>query len=121
MKAIITLSIICLLGVFTSCNGQTAANISIPDTTKQMNLMDEQVKVFNSVFSLGGATEENPLMGATNYLELLERMDMPVEPKKQLQDIYQLYDTSLDPEKKEELKIKANKMINEAMEKSVSE
>ncbi len=117
MKAITTLSIL-LLGFCTTCYGQNTTQ----DTTKQTNLLDEQVKVYGSVFSLGGATEEeNPAKGATNYLDLLDKLNISPELKKQVEEIYHLYDTSLDPTKKEELKIRANKMIQNAMAKSNSE
>lgn len=117
MKAIITLSILCLLSGFSCAYAQETK----PDTTKQMNLMDEQVKIFSSVLSLGGSKQENPFNGATNYKELIEKSDMPAEQKQQLLEIYSLYDTSLDPKKKEELQIKVNKMLQEAMHKSLSE
>lgn len=117
MKAIVTLSIICLLSVFSCAYAQETKS----DTTKQMNLMNEQVKIFSSVLSLGGSEQENPFNGATNYTELIEKSDMPAEQKQQLLEIYSLYDTSLDPKKKEELKIKVNRMLEEAMDKSLSE
>ena len=41
--------------------------------------------------------------------------------KEQLREIYDVYDTSLDPTKKEELKIKVENMINEAMDKGLIE
>lgn len=119
MKAITTLGAILLLGLFTSCYGQTNTT---QDTTKQTNLLDEQVKVYSSVFSLGGATEEeNPAKDATNYLDLLDKLNISPELKKQVEEIYQLYDTSLDPKKKEELKIRANKMIQDAITKRQNE
>lgn len=118
MKVITTISTLLLLSLITPCFGQTN---STQDSTKQMNLLDEQVKVYGSVFSLGGVTaEENPAKDATNYLDLLEKLNISPELKKQVQETYQLYDTSLDPKKKEELKIRANKMIQDAMAKSAT-
>ena len=119
MKTITTIGVLFLLSLFTPCFGQTTPT---QDSTKQTNLLDEQVKVYGSVFSLGGATEEeNPVKGATNCLDLLDKLNISPELKKQVEEIYQLYDTSLDPQKKEELKIRANKMIQDAMAKSASE
>lgn len=127
MKTIITLLIVCFLGAFSACNGQTTQSISEQketvqkDSGKQMNLLDEQTKMFGQIFDLGGAGEDNPLGGATNYLELIEKMEGSEEQKQQLREIYDLYDTSLDPKKKEELKAKVDKMLTEAIEKSLSE
>lgn len=127
MKAIATLVILCVFGIFTSCQGQASKNSPVLETEKvtnkkdngkQMNVLDEQVKMYGSIFELAGAGKENPLGDSKNYEELLEKMDLPQEQKKQLQEIYELYDTSLDPQKKEELKIRANKMIQDAITKS---
>ncbi|RKR15411.1 hypothetical protein CLV91_1497 [Maribacter vaceletii] len=119
MKVFTTLSTLLLLSLCTPIFAQTTPS---QDSTKQANLLDEQVKMYGSVFSLGGATEEeNPVKGATNYLDLLDKLNLSPELKKQVEEIYQLYDTSLDPLKKEELKIRANKMIQDAMAKSASE
>lgn len=128
MKALTTVLTICLLGCFTACQGQVKKETTEvqkelkaieTDSSKSMNLLDEQTKMFNQVFTLAGAGEDNPLGGATNYLELIEKMDMPEEQKQQLRDMYELYDTSLDPKKKEELKLKVNKMMQEGMEKGM--
>ncbi len=118
MKAIATLLIVCVFGVFTPCHAQSTETKQ--DSSVQMNLLDEQVKVFSSVFRLGGA-EESPLQGATNYLELLDKIDLPEEQKKELTEMYNLYNASLDPKKKEELKVRANKMMQDAMNKSLNE
>lgn len=129
MKSIAAVCAICLLGVFTSCQGQekrktqkettiSQKEIVKTDSSKQMNLLDEQTKMFGQIFDLGGAGKDNPLSGATNYLELIEKMEGSEEQKKQLREIYNLYDTSLDSKKKEELKAKVDKMLTEAMDKS---
>ncbi len=98
--------------------GQTEI-ITEKDTAKQMNLLDEQTKILNQVFTLGGMSpDENPTKGANNYLDLLEKMEGTEEQKTQLREIYDLYDTSLDPTKKEELRIKFTKMLEEALAKS---
>ncbi len=80
--------------------------------------MDEQVKILNQVFTIGGAGDENPLGGATNYLELLNQLEGSEELKEQARKTYDLYNTSLDPKKKEELRLKISKMLEEAMAKS---
>ncbi len=118
MKAIAILLTVCAFGVFTPCHAQSTETKQ--DSSVQMNLLDEQVKVFSSVFSLGGA-EENLLQGATNYLELLDKIDLPEEQKKELTEMYNLYDTSLDSKKKEELKVRVSKMMQDAMNKSLNE
>lgn len=128
MKTVTILSMIGLLGVFCACQGQVEKealvteakeDVEATDSTKRMNLLDEQTKIFGSIFSTMG--EDNPLGGATNYLELLEKTEMPVEQKEHLRDMYQLYDASLDPRKKEELKVRIDKMLKEAMDKSAEQ
>lgn len=120
MKTTITLI---LFGLFISLNGQAQQKESSDSgkkntkSSKQMNLLDEQVKVLNSVFELGNATE-NPLGGNTTYLGLLEHTEMDPELKKELYEQYKIYDLSLDPKKKDSLKIMVSKMLIEAMEKS---
>jgi hypothetical protein len=116
------------MGAFSACHGQDIADSSTKketvqkDTAKQMNLLDEQTKMFNQVFTLAGVSpEENPTGGADNYLDLIEKMEGSEELKQQLREIYDLYDTSLDPTKKEELKIKFTKMFDEALAKSQSD
>ena len=122
------------MGVLTSCQGQThlpdgkikkeqtlVQEVKEPkkiDSSKQLNLLDEQTKMFGQIFDLGGAGEDNPLGGATNYLELIDKMEASEVLKQQLRDMYDLYDTSLDPKKKEALKAKVDKMLTEAMDKS---
>ncbi|WP_339715960.1 hypothetical protein [uncultured Kriegella sp.] len=127
MKLSTTLFTFCLTISFLACSGQTnhenqnksadAENIK-SDTNKSINLMDEQVKILNQVFTIGGAGDENPLGGATNYLELLNQLEGSEELKEQARKTYDLYNTSLDPKKKEELRLKISKMLEEAMAKS---
>ncbi len=128
MKTTITLLIICIMGAFSACNGQTSQTasskkeIAQEDTIKQMNLLDEQTKMFGQVFTLAGMSdEENPTGGATNYLDMIEKMEGSEELKEQIREMYDLYDTSPDPTKKAELKIMVNKMLEEAMAKSIRE
>lgn len=118
------------MGILTSCQGQAkkeqtlAQEVIEPkkiDSSKQMNLLDEQVKMYNQVFTLGGAGDESPVMGATNYRELIEKMEGSEELKQQLREMYDLYDTSLDPKKKEELKLKVSKMLQEGMSNATTE
>lgn len=116
MKTKITLTLVCLFGLAAFGNAQTN-NTATTDSSKQMNLLDEQVKVLNSVFALGGEAD-NPLGGATNYLQLLNQSDMDPELKKELKEQYKIYDLSLDPNKKDSLAIAFNKKLQEAMEKS---
>lgn len=127
MKAITTLAIISLFSISIACQGQTKKetttskaqkSIQQIDTNKQMNLLDEQTKMFNQVFDLAGAGEDNPLRGAENYAELIEKMDLPKEQKDILREQYKVYDLSLDPAKKDSLKIMVGKMLENAIEKS---
>lgn len=127
MKTTITLLIICIMGAFSACNGQASQTtpskkeIAQEDTTKQMNLLDEQTKMYGQVFTLAGMSdEENPTAGADDYLEMIEKMEASEDLKQQISEMYDLYDTSLDPKKKEELQVKILKMFEEGLEKSQS-
>ncbi len=121
MKTLTTLLTIYSFGFATICQAQTEQENAITDTVKQMNLLDEQTKMFGQIFDLGGAGADNPLGGATNYLELVEKMDAPEEQKETLREHYKLYDLSLDPKKKDSLKIMYGNMLNDAIEKSHTE
>jgi len=115
------------MGAFSICNGQTLETISgkkeivKKDTTKQMNLLDEQTKMFSQIFEMAGANDENPLAGATNYLEAIEQIDMTEEQKETIREQYKVYDLSLDPTKKDSLKIMVGKMLENAIEKTQTE
>ena len=130
MKTITRLFIICLMGILTLCQGQAKKEQTLVqevkepkkmDSSKQMNMLDEQVRIFDQIFTLAGAEDESPVMGATNYRELIEKMEGSQELKQQLREMYDLYDTSLDSKKKEELKLKINKMLQEGMSKATTE
>ena len=96
MKLIIVLLLVCIMGAYSACHGQTSKTVVQEDTAKQLNLLDEQVKIFDRVFTLNGAGDENPLKGANNYLELIEKLDMPEAEKQELREQYELYDLGLD-------------------------
>ncbi|MGB5556262.1 MAG: hypothetical protein WBM83_16515 [Flavobacteriaceae bacterium] len=126
MKTSTSHLIICLFGSIAFCLGQEKketsnnaieANIARADTTKQMNVLDEQAKILGSIFGNLESEGENPFDGTTNYLELIEKMDGPEADKRFLREQYKLYDLSLDPKKKEEFKIMFNKKLKEAMDK----
>ncbi|MBM1105701.1 hypothetical protein JQC67_06055 [Aurantibacter crassamenti] len=122
MKTTITVLLVCFLAAFSACNAQSTKDISTPDTLKQMNLLDEQIKMYGQVFTLAGMSDdENPTGGADNYLEMVENMDVSEELKEQIREMYDVYDTSLDPTKKEELKIKVSKMLNKGVVDAQSE
>ena len=95
MKAIATLLLICLIGCFAACTGQpkqpTSDSQNIVKSKKeipkkQMNLLDEQTKVFAQIFNLAGAGEDNPLGNATNFQELIKNMDLPKDQKEMLRE-----------------------------------
>ncbi|MBD0777357.1 hypothetical protein HPE56_06100 [Maribacter sp. ANRC-HE7] len=115
MKTKASLLIICAFGFFTTCHGQSKTK---QDSSTQINLLDEQTKMFSGIFDLAGAGAENPMAGAENYTELIEKMDAPEELKQQLREMYNVYDKSLDPKKKDSLKLAVGKMLNNAMEKT---
>lgn len=118
MKTRTTLSISCLLGFSVICQAQIEQENSKTDTVQPMNLLDAQTKMYGQIFDLGGAGEDNPLGGATNYAELIEKMDAPEEQKERLREQYKLYDLSLDSKKKDSLKPNIDQSLMGATEKS---
>ena len=92
------------------------------DTVKQMNLLDEQTKMYGEVFELAGLGEEdNPLVGASSYRELIEKMEIPTEQKKEILQLYELYDMSLDPKMKKEFELKLNKKLEQGLRNAKNE
>ena len=90
------------------------------DTIKKMNLLDEQAKMLGKVFGSSDSEEGDKWKKVGNYLDLVEEANFPPDIKKHLVEQYKLYDLSLDPKKKDSLKLVFNKKLNEAMAKSVS-
>ena len=113
MKTITSLVTLALIAVCMACQGQAkqenvvkkeSQNLSKMDTTKQMNLLDEQAKVLGSVLGNMETEDENPFAGITNYLELIDQMEGSNEEKQYLRDQYKLYDLGLDPKKRRSLR-----------------
>lgn len=90
------------------------------DTPKQINLLDEQAKMLSKVFGNVPTEEGRALKNVTSYRELVEQANFPPDIKKNILDQYKLYELSLDPRKKDSLKLIFNKQLNEAMAKSLS-
>lgn len=89
------------------------------DTVKQMNLLDEQAKMLSKVFGNVDTEEGRALKNVDSYLDLVEQADFPPHIKKTILDQYKLYELSLDPKKKDSLKLIFNEKFNEAMAKSM--
>jgi len=86
---------------------------------KQMNLVDEQMKILGGLFSTIDTGEEaNPFAGSNNYLEVVDKMDAPEDVKQMIREQYKVYDLSLDPTKKDSLKLMVDKMLKRALEKT---
>jgi len=90
------------------------------DTIKQMNLLDEQAKMLGKVFGSVDSEEGRAFSKVTNYLDLVEQANFPPDVKKNLLDQYKIYELSLDPKKKDSLKLIFNEKLNEAMAKAAS-
>jgi len=90
------------------------------DTAKQMNLLDEQAKLLNKVFGNVDTEEGRAFKKVNNYLDLVEQANFPPDVKKNILDQYKLYELSLDPKKKDSLKMIFNKKFNDALAKSGS-
>lgn len=88
-------------------------------TKKEMNLLDEQAKLFGNLF---GDTDKDingnkdPFKGVTNYEELLNKSQLDPETKNQFWSMYQLYDKSLVPQEKDSLKMIMEKFLAKEME-----
>ena len=121
MKTLTILFTICSLGFGTICQAQSDQENSKTVPLKQMNLLDEQTKMFGQIFDLAGTGEENPLGGATSYSEVIEKMDAPEEQKEILRKQYKSYELSLISTKKDSLKTMDGNMLNDAIEKSQTE
>ncbi len=74
--------------------------IAKKDTMKQMNLLDEQAKILSKVFGNVDTEEGRALKNVDSYLDLVEQANFPPDIKKTILDQYQLYELSLDPEKR---------------------
>ncbi len=90
------------------------------DTAKQMNILDEQAKLLNKVFGNVDTEEGKALKNVDNYLDLVNQANFPPDVKKNILDQYKLYELSLDPKKKDSLKMMFNQKLNEALAKSGS-
>jgi hypothetical protein len=90
------------------------------DTSKQMNILDEQAKMLGKVFGNANTEEGRAFSKVNNYLDLVEQANFPPDVKKNILDQYKLYELSLDPKKKDSLKIMFNEKFNEALAKSGS-
>lgn len=121
MKTCSTLAMVCLIGFSAICQAQTDPKKPKTDPVKQMNLLDEQTKMYGQFFELAGAREENPTGGANTYLEAIEEMDAPEDLKETLREQYKVYDLSLDPTKTDSLELMIGKMLENAIEKTQSD
>lgn len=127
MKSLTTILIICAMGVLTSCTAQIEKKLETSkqkeqtlkkDSSKPMNLVDEQMKLLGGIFStIDTGDEVNPFAGSKNYLEVIDKMDAPEETKQYMRDQYKLYELSLDPNKKDSLELIVNKKLDELISK----
>ena len=104
-----------------TCKAQNDQEQVPTDTVKQMNLLDEQTKMFGQIFDMAGAGTDNPFQGADSYLEAIEQMEATEEEKQFYREQYKLYDLSLDPTKKDSLRLMTGKMLEDAIEKTQSD
>lgn len=123
---------LCIIVLITSCmdsNGKKQNIDAVPveeipivkkDTIKKMNLLDEQAKMLGKVFGNVDSEEGRAFSKVDNYQDLLEQGNFPPDIKKHLIEQYKLYNLSLDPKKKDSLKLIFNKKLTEAMAKSIS-
>lgn len=118
MKTIQLLSILLCLGGLSFSYGQIV-DTPTDENTGTINLLDAQTKVLTDIF--GDDFNGNHTGEVTGYLDLIEKMDATPEQKKDLREQYKIYTLSLDPTKKDSLKLVFNKRLLEAMEESERE
>lgn len=118
MKTIQLLSILLCLGGLSFSYGQIV-DTPTDENTGTINLLDAQTKVLTDVF--GDDFNGNHTGEVTGYLDLIEKMDATPEQKQDLRDKYKIYSLSLDPAKKDSLKILFNKKFQKAMEEPEGE
>ncbi|MBT8185310.1 MAG: hypothetical protein KJN76_10750 [Eudoraea sp.] len=97
---------------------QQKNSAQVKDTVKQMNLLDKQVEVLAPIFGMMELDGFDKWNDISNYLEVVELSNLSPEMKQHLREQYKLYDLSLDPQKKDSLKLVFNKQLKEAMVKS---
>ena len=88
------------------------------DTIKQMNLLDKQVETLAPVFGMMELEGSEHWNDISEFLEVVELSNLSPEMKQHLREQYKLYDLTLDPAKKDSVKLVFNKMLKEAMAKS---
>ena len=97
MKRLKTLLLLAFLGPFTFAQAQTDPK---PNTEVTNNFLDLQASTLGNIFgdSLTGGNGE-----VTNYLELVDKSDMPEADKQDLRDAYMKYSKTLDAQGKDSL------------------
>lgn len=118
MKTKRLLAISLCLSVLSFSYGQIT-DTPTEENSSTINLLDAQTKVLTDVF--GDDFNGNHTGEVTGYLDLIEKMDATPEQKQDLRDKYKIYSLSLDPSKKDSLKLLFNKKLQEAMEEPVGE
>lgn len=80
------------------------------DSTGNFNMLDAQAGMLGELFG----TESKDLAGVTDFKSLLAKLDADPETKALYAEQYALYTMSLDPAKKDSLKILYVKMLEKA-------
>ncbi|NJB37880.1 MULTISPECIES: hypothetical protein [Flavobacteriaceae] len=115
----LTIIMSCCLGLTAQDKKQSSGTKETPK--KEMNLMDEQAKLFGKLFGdmeqdLDGT--KDPFKDVKNYENLLNRSKMDPETKSKMRAMYLMYDQSLDPGKKDSLKVSLEKMFEAHIKKT---
>ena len=88
------------------------------DTVKQMNLLDKQVETLAPVFGMMELEGFDQWNDISTFLETVELSNLSPEMKNHLREQYKLYELTLDPTKKDSVKLVFSKMLKEATVKS---
>jgi len=105
MKTFKTLLLISCLGSMALVQAQTDPK---PETPVTNNFLDLQASTLGNIFgdSLTGGNGK-----VTNYLELVDKSDMPEADKQDLRDAYMKYSKSLDAQGKDSLQAAMGKEL----------
>jgi|GEM_PF-6297620 len=103
------------------CSISYISSAQLPDinskenkTADTTNFMDLQANVYGDIF--GNKMNIEEFKGIEDFTSMINKMDATPEMKAKLTSQYQVYDTSLDPKKKELAKVQFNELLVKAIQ-----
>ncbi len=102
------------------CSISYLTQAQLPDTNATenktegtTNLLDMQANTYGDIF--GNMMNVEEFKGIDDFMSLVNKMDATPEMKAKLTEQYQFYNSSLDPEKKEQAKVQFNALFLKAV------